>query len=309
MTLAPYVAIARPSHWVKNVFVLPGAAVALMLGVPVSSRLAWTLPLGLLATCLAASANYVINEWLDARSDQFHPLKKDRPSVLGSVTGSGVVVEYLVLALAAVALAVPIGIPFALTTVLLLIASLIYNVRPIRSKDRKYFDVLSESVNNPIRFMLGWFAVTAVFLPPSSVLLGYWMGGAFLMAVKRLAEYRFIGDKQTAALYRRSFESYSETSLLVFSLFCAQMSVFFLGVFLVKHRVELVIAIPFLAFLFCRYLRISMGPESVAQRPERLYRERSLIVYIALLVALVVALAFVKIPQLEWLSNSSLVRL
>jgi len=160
-----------------------------MLGVPVSARLVGTLPLGLVATCLAASANYVVNEWLDARSDQFHPLKKNRPSVLGSVTRGGVVIEYLALAFAALTLALHIGIPFALTTAILLLAGLIYNVPPIRSKDRKYFDVLSESVNNPIRFMLGWFAVTAIFLPPSSVLLGFWMGGAFLMAVKRLAEY------------------------------------------------------------------------------------------------------------------------
>ncbi len=35
------------------------------------------------ATCLIASANYVINEWLDAEFDQFHPTKKVRPVVGG----------------------------------------------------------------------------------------------------------------------------------------------------------------------------------------------------------------------------------
>ena len=32
---------------------------------------------------------------------------------------------------------------------------IIYNVKPIRSKDIVFIDVLSESVNNPLRFLLG----------------------------------------------------------------------------------------------------------------------------------------------------------
>ena len=75
---------------------------------------------------------------------------------------------------------------------------IIYNVRPIRSKDRIYLDVLSESINNPLRLLLGWSAVLAGMLPPSSILMAYWMGGAFLMAVKRYAEYRFINDPESS---------------------------------------------------------------------------------------------------------------
>ena len=56
---------------------------------------------------------------------------------------------------------------------------MLYNVPPIRIKDYAYFDVLAESVNNPLRFLVGWFAVAPQFLPPSSVLLAYWMGAHF----------------------------------------------------------------------------------------------------------------------------------
>jgi hypothetical protein len=31
-----------------------------------------------------------------------------------------------------------------------------YNVRPMRTKDRAYLDVISESINNPLRLMIGW---------------------------------------------------------------------------------------------------------------------------------------------------------
>ena len=45
-----------------------------------------------------------------------------------------------------------------------------------RTKDIPYLDVLSESINIPIRLMLGWFMVTSVFLPPLILVLTYWNG-------------------------------------------------------------------------------------------------------------------------------------
>ena len=90
----------------------------------------------------------------------------------------------------------------------------IYNIPPIRSKDKPYFDVLSESVNNPIRLMLGWYATGITILPPVSLLLAYWMVGAFFMAIKRLAEYRMINSPTVSAAYRQSFAYYNEERLL-----------------------------------------------------------------------------------------------
>ncbi|MBQ5533398.1 MAG: hypothetical protein IIU04_07600 [Bacteroidales bacterium] len=49
---------------------------------------------------------------------------------------------------------------------------IIYNVRPIRTKDIPVIDVLSESVNTAIRLLMGWFIVSAVTLPPSTLMLG-----------------------------------------------------------------------------------------------------------------------------------------
>ena len=67
-----------------------------------------------------------------------------------------------------------------------------------------YVDVLSESVNNPLRLLLGWFVVTPDVVPPVSLLVAYWMVGAFFMASKRFAEYRSIGDPiEQAALHLR----------------------------------------------------------------------------------------------------------
>ena len=39
--------------------------------------------------------------------------------------------------------------------------ALLYNLPPIRLKDKAFLDVISESINNPLRLWLGWFAVAS----------------------------------------------------------------------------------------------------------------------------------------------------
>ena len=306
VSIRDYIAIARPDHWVKNIFMLPGAALALILD---PARVDWsqTLPVLLLAivsTCLVASANYTINEWLDAEFDRFHPIKSQRPSARGRIRPQLVYVQYALLGAAGLGLAWRINALFFAFAAILLVMGVLYNVQPIRTKDKKYLDVLSESVNNPLRFVLGWFAVTTVAMPPSSILLSYWMGGAYLMAMKRYAEYRLIGDPARAGQYRKSFQHYDETSLLVSSFFYAITSSFLLGVFLIKYRIEFLLSFPFFALLFAWYLSIAMRPASRALNPEKLYREKRFVVYVAFLCVLVTALFFVDIPGLQVLIDS-----
>jgi len=297
---ADYVALARPDHWFKNIFMLPGVALALVLrGEPLSLPLVGNIVIALVATCLIASANYTINEWLDADFDRHHPVKRQRPSALGNVSMGLVALQWFVLAAAGLALGNLLGVLFLRLGVLLLCMGIVYNVQPLRTKDRPYLDVLSESINNPLRFMLGWAAVVSTVLPPSSILLAYWMGGAFLMAVKRYAEFRFIGNPTTASLYRRSFRAYTEETLLLSSFFYALTAAFFLGVFLIKYRIEFLLSMPLFALLFVWYLHIGMKADSVTQKPERLYREPAFIAYVVFLVLVVTVLFFARIP---WLS-------
>jgi 4-hydroxybenzoate polyprenyltransferase len=294
-----YVRIARVDHWFKNLLVLPGTVIALMLTrAPVSETIV-PLLVGMASVCLVASANYVINEWLDRDFDRHHPSKRLRPSVSGQIRGSYVAVEYALLVAVGLGLGAAVGRQFLVLAAALLLMGLVYNVRPVRTKDRVYLDVLSESVNNPLRFLLGWSVVEAHALPPSSVLLAYWMGGAFLMATKRFAEYRSIGDAEVAGRYRRSFRFYTEDKLLISTFFYAIASGFFLGVFLVKYRIEYLLSFPFFALLFAWYLSIGLRPHSPTQSPERLYRETAFVVYLCVLAVVVGVLSVVDIPWLH----------
>jgi decaprenyl-phosphate phosphoribosyltransferase len=305
--MVAYIKIARPDHWIKNAFIVPGIVFACLL---TGQALTWAITgrffLGLAATCLIASANYVINEWLDAEFDRHHPTKSLRPAVAGNLDVRLITVEYIALSIVGLALSAGISLYFLGTEAVLLLMGVIYNVKPFRSKDVAFFDVISESFNNVIRLFLGWFIVTSSWLPPVSIIIGYWMGGAFLMAVKRYAEYRMIGDPRRAGAYRKSFRYYSEKTLLVSAVFYALTSVFFCGIFLIKYRLELLIAMPFLAGLFCLYLYKSFEEDSAVQKPEKLYRERFLMVYSAGFALLVLALLFIRIPFLEALLNKTL---
>lgn len=311
--LKDYIAIARPDNWVKNVFMMPGVLFALIVyDTPLNAALLTKLILGVVSTCLVASANYVINEYLDAEFDKFHPLKKKRTSVVRVVNPTLVYTEWFLLAAVGFTLAYQISLQFLLVSVFLLFMGVMYNVRPFRTKERVYLDVLSESVNNPIRFALGWYIIAPAmtagtftwlhFLnstPPSSIIVAYWMGGAYLMATKRFAEYRLINNPELAGLYRRSFKFYTEHSLLISMFFYALTSAFFLGIFLVKNRIELLVSFPFFALLFAWYLRIGLLENSPVQGSEKLYTRKWFMTYVVLFCILLTILMFVRIPVLD----------
>jgi 4-hydroxybenzoate polyprenyltransferase len=299
-SLLAYLEIARLSHWVKNVFVLPGLAVALFAaGAPLDLALVLRTALGLLSIGLVASSNYVLNEVLDAPYDRVHPARCSRPVPAGRVAVPVAYAEWVALGALGVGLAARVSAPFAWTATSLWIMGCVYNVPPVRSKDLPYVDVLSEAVNNPIRFLAGWYLVDPGVLPPASLLLSYWMVGCYFMAIKRFAEFRELGDPQAAARYRRSFAFYTDARLLVSISFYSAASMLFLGAFLMRYRLELILSFPFVAIVMAQYLRMAFDENSAAQAPERLYREPRLMASLAACTVVSCALLFVDVPWLH----------
>lgn len=272
-SLRGHLEICRFDHWFKNVFVLPGVVVALgMEPELVKLALLPRLLLGLLAIGLVASSNYVINELLDAPFDRHHPQKCRRPVPSGRVNIPIAWAQWIVLGAIGVGLGALISRGFAWTMLALWLAGCVYNLKPLRSKDLPFFDVLSESLNNPLRMLAGWFIVGPHAFPPASLLLSYWMIGGYFMAMKRFAEYRQLGAERAAA-YRRSFAWYDESRLLVAVMFYASSSMLFLGAFIIRYRFALILATPLLAAVMALYMRIGLRDDSPVQNPERLYRE------------------------------------
>lgn len=300
----PYVSIARPDHWFKNVFMALGVVLAYFchpegFGAHTALTIVWAV----LCTCLIASSNYVLNEILDAPTDRSHPVKRYRPIPSGQVLLPIAYAEWIVLGMVGLGMAAALNWAFFGSGVFLLVMGMIYNIPPIRSKELPYVDVLSESVNNPIRLLLGWFAVTSVEIPPVSLLVAYWMIGAFFMASKRFSEYRSINDPATAAAYRSSFRHYNEQKLLISMFFYTTCFALFLGIFIIRYHLELILIVPLVAGFVSYYLHIAFKQESAAQNPERLYREKGLMAYLVICILAFMALMFVQIPALYDLFN------
>jgi 4-hydroxybenzoate polyprenyltransferase len=298
--LRAHVAIARLDHSIKNLFVLPGIIVPLsiypkLLTVRLGVKLVWAL----VAITLVACSNYVINEVLDAPFDRLHPTKKERPAAKGLVNIPLAYVQWIAMMLAGVAIGWTISKPFAVTALVLWLMGCAYNIRPLRTKDVPYLDVLTESVNNPLRMLLGWYAVAAWLVPPLSLLMCYWMIGCYFMALKRFSELREIGDHGVAGSYRASFKRYTQESLLESVVFYASTAMLFFGAFVIRYRIELLLGFPLVAVVMAIYFKLSFEPHSAVQNPEKLYREPRLMVWFGVTVVVMVMLLFVRLPWLE----------
>ena len=98
--------------------------------------------------------------------------------------------------------------------------------------------------------------------------------------------------------YRRPFRFYNDTRLIVAIMFYASISMLFFGAFIVRYRLELVLAFPLVALVMATYLAIGFKKDSAAQAPEKLYREPALMASVVLCTILIVVLLFVDIPVL-----------
>lgn len=296
-----YIKIMRFDHWIKQLFILPGFICLIFLGkYKITNKIIIKLILALFATSLIASSNYIINEYLDSKTDKYHPIKKQRTLVNDNINKYIIWILWFTLAIIGLLVGKTfINKKFALLEIILLLLGFLYNVKPFRTKDIFILDVLSESANNAIRLLLGFNIIKNNIIPPISLVFGYWMCGAFLMTIKRYSEYLMINDKKIALNYRKSFKYYNEKRLLTFSFFYAMSSTFFIGIFLIKYKIELILLIPFFIILYCYYFYLSFEKDSVVQKPEKLYKEKTLMLYSIFLIILFMFLMNISIPWLE----------
>lgn len=299
-TISGHLAIMRVDHWVKNVFVFPGIVVALMFGQGnLGFALLGNMLIGCVAMCLVASSYYTLNEVLDAPFDRLHPLKKSRPVVAGLVNVPLAFIQWVLLGALGIGLGSLLNAPLALSLLALWLMGCVYNIPPLRTKDLPYLDVVSESVNNPLRLLVGWFIVTPAHFPPLSLLLSYWFVGAYFMAIKRFAELREFNDAERASSYRKSFAFYTEQRLLVSTMFYSSAAMLFLGAFTIRYRIELILSYPLIALVMAIYFNLAYKMNSSAQAPEKLYREFYLTGATCLCALSIIILCFIDIGWLH----------
>ncbi len=135
-------------------------------------------------------------------------------------------------------------------------------------------DFISESINNPIRFLIGWYAFSKTEFPPWILLLWWWIFGMFLMIGKRISEKRFLGSEQSGS-YRPSLKNVSEKSLRLSMIFSAFFSFLLIFLFGIQYKILTFTIFSFvlLGFLIWVFLIINKKrgeleePEEIMKNP------------------------------------------
>ena len=82
-------------------------------------------------------------------------------------------------------------------------------------------------------------------------------------------------------------------------MFYASAAMLFLGAFVMRYRLELILAFPLIAVVMAIYLSLAFQPDSAVINPEKLYREPLLMIAVGITAVLMLVLLFVDIPALD----------
>lgn len=193
--------LARPSQWIKNGFVLMPLVFSGRLFCPYDT----VKTLGVfICFCFAASATYIINDYMDMEKDKIHPLKRSRPLASGAVPPT----LGLVLAMSLILLMFLTTLLFRLplfTLGVLISYIMLHCLYSWRLKNWVIIDVLIISAGFLLRVLAG---TSALSVSVSSWLVLCTFSVAILLALgKRRHEVMFLNGE--AISHRPVLESYS----------------------------------------------------------------------------------------------------
>lgn len=305
--LRAHLALARLDRSIENLLVVPGIIIPLI-AMPgrLDRQILVHLALAALAVNLVACSNCVLGELLDAPIDRLHPIKRNRPAASGLIVPWVAYTQWLAMMAAGVGIGLLVSPRFAITAIVLWVMGCIFNIPPVRTKDQPFLDVLTESTSNPLRVLLGWFAVTSVLVPPVSLLLCCWMISCYFVALKRFSKLSENMTSKIAGAYRGSLLHYTPEWLLASALFYSSAGMLFMGAFIMLYRVELILAFPLVALTMAVFCKLAFKANSGAQNPTKLSQEPLLVISATATVLVLGVLLFVRIPQLERLIKSPL---
>jgi 4-hydroxybenzoate polyprenyltransferase len=271
-SLADLVRLARPHHWVKNLFVLLPMPFALadrpQLGL---ASLDWpAIGWGLLGFSLVNSAIYTLNDLIDATVDRRHPRKRNRPIASGRVSPTLALVFFAALLLAGVALSALAGSQ-AVEISLLYVAINAYYC--LQGKSITLVDVFLLSSGYVLRVLLGCVLIDA---PPSPWLLVCTSSlSLFLALIKRRADVLAgLGAEHRASLtgYNLAFLDQAVGLLAGVTLVSYMLYTIDAPVLIDDRRL---FSVPFVAFGVLNYLRMVQLEGAGASPVEMFYRSRS----------------------------------
>jgi 4-hydroxybenzoate polyprenyltransferase len=242
----------RPGQWIKNGFVLMPLVFSGRLFCPYDTLKT----LGVfISFCLAASATYVINDYMDMDQDRIHPLKRNRPLASGAVSppmGLALAAGLILLMFINTLLYLPL-----FTLDVLVIYIILHCLYSWKLKNLVIIDVLVISTGFLLRVLAGTSALSVGV--SSWLVLCTFSVAIFLALGKRRHEVMFLnGD---AVNHRPVLESYSVGFLDQLLQVVTTSTFIFYCLYSVKagpgtdiQSEKMMLTIPFVTYGIFRYL-------------------------------------------------------
>jgi decaprenyl-phosphate phosphoribosyltransferase len=249
--LIALVSLTRPTHWIKNLFVLAPLAFAAGAWGPETVAAGG---LAFLCFCLLSSAVYCLNDVHDAARDRAHPLKRHRPVASGRIRAGVAVTFGCGLAVAALLIAGrTLPGAFAAIGLLYLANNVLYG---LLLKEKVIADVMSIAFGFVLRLLAG---AIAIGVTPSSWLVVCGFSLALLLGFgKRRTELTALGD---GSAYRPSLQIYTPENVNTLVAICASLALLTYMLYTVSpdtirvhHTSNLVYSVPFVAYGIFRFI-------------------------------------------------------
>ncbi len=244
-----FIKLIRANHWLKNLLIF---FPPLFAGILFNPGVLFSLISPFLAFCLASSANYAINDVLDAEKDACHPVKRKRPIPSGNIQPqSALILATFFLILSAI-LSVNISFSFFLVLLVYFVLSSAYS---FKLKNIPVVDIFCISVGFLLRLHAGGIA----FGVPISdwLFLTVFLLSIFLSLGKRIAEKQLLQD--SCASHRPVLQEYPMDFLHGTMFMTGAIVLVTYAMYVVVHP-GLIYTVPLCCFGLFRYMyRVMRG--------------------------------------------------
>lgn len=201
MAIRDMIKLARPGHWIKNVFVL----MPVVFGMRITESEAWiNAGIATVAFCFASSFAYIINDIKDAASDRLHPRKKDRPIASGRMSVKSALVEAFVLLVISAGVALTVSVPLLIMVGAYVLLQVLYSEL---LKRKVLLDVICIAIGFVLRASAGALAIGVEISPWLFVCM--FTLCMFLGFCKRYNEAVTLGDVTAAGNHRATLLEYT----------------------------------------------------------------------------------------------------
>lgn len=283
MTIARDIARSvRPAQWYKNLVLFTGAVFSLNLfnlGTWLDAVSAFII------FCMLSGSQYVLNDIMDMERDRSHPLKRHRPIASGSLKKGYAIASAAALIILALAWASSIGPSFLVSSVAYIVLVTSYSVF---LKNLVIVDVLTISTGFVIRAVAGCLAIGALISP--WLLISTFLLALFLALGKRRHEKLLLSD--AASKHRLVLDYYPEKFLdQALGITTASLLVSYSIYTFSAGRDLMMFTIPLVIYGLFKIMFFTYS-ESMDDRPEAIFKDRGMLIDMALWVGMVILILY-----------------